>query len=236
MKRRWLLWPALMALAIVAALALAACGGDDDEASDTSEGSASDDIAAVVEQLGGEATFGEPAKGGTFRIENTDFAQSAAFDPSGEYFGSDWTIYSTLMLRSLLSYSFHAGDAGNELRPDLATEIPEPTDGGTKYTFTLKDGITFGPPVSRPITSQDVKYAIERIATPSVAAQYANYYQPIEGFAEFNAGEADTISGIATPDDQLHPDRSEGRLPLRHGDAGVGPDPRGGGQVPHPGG
>ena len=205
MKRRWLTWPALMALAVVAALALAACGGDD-SASDTSTspsgGSAADDLAVVVAALGGEATFGEPAKGGTFRIENTDFAQSDAFDPSGEYFGSAWTIYNTLMLRPLLGYAYHAGDAGTALRADVATEIPEPTDGGTTYTFTLKDGVTFGPPVSRPVTSQDYKYSIERIATPSVAAQYASYYETIKGFTEFNEGKADTISGIATPDDK----------------------------------
>jgi peptide/nickel transport system substrate-binding protein len=192
--------PALMALAIVAALALAACGGGDDEASDTSGGDGSGDIAAVVEQLGGEARFGTPAAGGTFRIENTDFAQSDAFDPSGEHLGSAWMIYNTTLLRSLLNYSFHSGDAGNVLRADLATEVPKPTDGGTKYTFTLRDGITFGPPVNRPITSKDIAYAIERIATPSVAAQYASHYRPIKGFAEFGEGKADTITGIDTPD------------------------------------
>ena len=103
MKRRWLTWPALLALGRAAALALAACGGDDD-AADTSTsgggGSGSDDIAAVVDALGGAKDFGTPEKGGTFRIENTDFALFDAFDPTGEYFGSDWTIYSNLMLRT----------------------------------------------------------------------------------------------------------------------------------------
>jgi peptide/nickel transport system substrate-binding protein len=199
--KRWLLWPGLAALAATSAFGLAACGGSSSSSADTSGGSSgSNDVNAVIKELGGEATFGTPAKGGTFRIANTDFAQSDAFDPSGEYFGSAWTIYNSLMLRTLVSYSFHAGEAGNTLRADLAESIPEPTDGGTKYTFTIKPGIKFGPPVNREVTSQDVKYAIERIGTPSVAAQYPGYFRPIKGFAEFSEGKATTISGIATPD------------------------------------
>ncbi len=142
------------------------------------------------------------AKGGTFRIANTDFANSDGFDPSGEYFGSDWMIYSTTMLRTLVSTPFTAGDAGEELVPDIATEVPEPSADGLTYTFTLKDGISFGPPVNREVTSQDIKYSFERIGTPSVAAQYAFYYNVIEGMEEFAAGDANTISGITTPDDK----------------------------------
>ena len=56
MKRRWLTWPALLALALVAAFALAACGGDDDDSADTATGGgggSSDDVAAVIDELGG---------------------------------------------------------------------------------------------------------------------------------------------------------------------------------------
>ena len=86
--------------------------------------------------------------------------------------------------------------------PDLATEVPEPSADGLTYTFTIKDGVTFGPPVNREITSQDILYSFERIGTPSVAAQYAFYYNVIEGMEDFAAGKAKTISGITTPDDK----------------------------------
>jgi peptide/nickel transport system substrate-binding protein len=206
MRRRWLTRSALLALGCAATLAFAACGGDDDDSADTAGGggSAADDVAAVVDALGGAAEFGEPAKGGTFRIENTDFALFDAFDPTGEYFGSDWTIYSNLMLRTLVSYNFSsAEEGGNDLVPDLATEIPEATDGGTTYTFTLKDGINFGPPVNRAVTSRDIKYAIERTAINKAAlGSYTNYYRPIIGIEEMEAGTANTASGITTPDDK----------------------------------
>jgi peptide/nickel transport system substrate-binding protein len=201
MRRRWFTRAGVAALAAAAAIGAAACGGDDDEAAETAGGDG-EDINAVIDQLGGPAEFGEVAKGGTFRIANTDFANSDGFDPSGEYFGSAWMIYSNTMLRTLVSYPFTAGDAGEELVPDIATEVPEPSEDGRTYTFTLKDGITFGPPVNREVTSQDIKYAFERIGTPSVAAQYAFYYTQIQGFTEFSEGKADTISGIQTPDDK----------------------------------
>ncbi len=157
----------------------------------------------MIEQLGGPVTFGDPAPGGTYRIANTDFANSDGFDPSGEYFGSAWTIYNTTDAADLVSYPFTAGEAGNEIVPDIATEIPEVSSDGLTYTFTIKDGITFGPPVNREVTSQDIVYSFERIATPAIAAQYAFWFTPvIEGMQEFADGKADTISGITTPDDK----------------------------------
>jgi peptide/nickel transport system substrate-binding protein len=189
MRRRWLTRAGLVALAAAAAIGAGACGGDDD-------------ITSVIEALGGPVSFGEPAAGGTYRIANTDFANSDGFDPSGEYFGSAWTIYNNLMLRTLVSYPFTAGEAGNELRADLATEIPEVSSDGLTYTFTIKDGVSFGPPVNREVTTKDIAYSFERIATPAIAAQYAFYFTPvIEGMQEFADGKADTISGITTPDD-----------------------------------
>jgi peptide/nickel transport system substrate-binding protein len=203
MKRRWLIWPALLALAAAVAIGLAACGGDDDEAADTAGGGGgSEDISAVLEALGGPVEFGTPAKGGTYRMENTDVALFDGFDPTGEYFGNQWMVLETLMIRPLVSYPFKTGaEGGSEVVPDLATEVPEPSADGLTWTFTLKDGVMFAPPVSREITSQDVKYAIERIGKPGLGL-YANYYRPIKGFPEYESGDAKTISGIATPDDK----------------------------------
>ncbi len=176
MTRRWLRWSGLFALALAVALVAAACGGDDDDGSaDTSGGDQRlgrhQRRRRAARRPGGRSAT--PAKGGTYRIANTDFANSDGFDPTGEYFGSAWGIYSDLMLRTLLSYNHVAGNAGNELVPDIATDTGQVSDDGLTYTFTLKDGIKFGPPVNRAITSKDIAYAFQRLATPSVAAQYA---------------------------------------------------------------
>ncbi len=95
------------------------------------------------------------------------------------------------------------GAEGNEIVPDLATDLGEVSEDGLTYTFTLKDGVKFGPCRSAvTMTSEDVAYAFERIGTEALVAQYGFYYTVIKGMAEFTAGDAKTISGIETPDDK----------------------------------
>jgi peptide/nickel transport system substrate-binding protein len=162
-------------------------------------------VACAGQSDDGPRGEGGPARrGGIYRVGyQNSFGFTDGFDPSGEYLNSAWGIYSNLLIRTVVGYNHVAGPAGNEIVADLVTDVPAPTDGGTTYEFRLKKGVTFGPPVSRPITSDDVVYAMERIATKNVAAQYGYYYTPlIEGMKEFAAGEADEISGIETPDDR----------------------------------
>jgi peptide/nickel transport system substrate-binding protein len=159
-----------------------------------------------------------------------NFGFTDGFDPSGEYLNTAWAIYSNLLIRTLVGYNHVSGPPGNELVPDLATRVPEPTHGGLTYTFHLKRGIKFGPPLSREITSADIVYSMERIATKSVAAQYGFYYMPvIEGMADFASGKADTISGIETPDGKtivFHLTEPTGDFLYRMAMTATGPIPR----------
>lgn len=195
-------------------LLLAACGGDDDVATPTAaeepaESPAPSEEPAVPTEEPAEspAASEEPAEsaaptGGIIRIgweQSFDF--TSGFDPTGEYLGEAMGIMSNLLVRTLVGYKHIAGAEGNEVVDDLA-QLPEVSDGGLTYTFTLKDGVKFGAPVSRPITSDDVRFGFERIATQSVVAQYGFYYSVIDGLNAFLAGEADTITGIETPDDK----------------------------------
>ncbi|MCB0872010.1 MAG: hypothetical protein KDC36_01395 [Thermoleophilia bacterium] len=150
---------------------------------------------------GGDSSSAEAKAGGTYRVATTDFGFNDGFDPSGEYLGWAWDLYTNLLVRPLVGYRHTAGGAGTELLPDLAVEIPEPTDGGTTWTFKIKPGVKFGPPVNRDVTSKDVAYAFQRIGTDSVVAQYGFYYSDIVGLDDFKSGKAKTIAGITTPDD-----------------------------------
>ena len=103
------------------------------------------------------------------------------------------------------------------LVPDLATDLGKVSNGGKTYTFTLKDGIKFGPPLNREITSKDVLWAFERIGTKSVAAQYGFYYDAIKGMPAFRDGKSKVIAGIKTPDPKtiiFTLTQAHGRLPL----------------------
>jgi hypothetical protein len=141
--------------------------------------------------------------GGILRQETPEFAFTSGFDPTGEYLSTSFSIFSQMMLRNLVTYRHVAGDAGNEIVPDLAEDLPEVSEDGLTYSFTIKDGVMFGPPVSREIVCDDILYAFERIGTERIVAQYGFYYDnTIEGLADFKAGNADEISGVQCTGDK----------------------------------
>src|SRR4029079_9747942 len=111
-------------------------------------------------------------------------------DPTGEYLGDAIGAFSNLLVRTLVGYNHVPGAAGNKLVPDLATGGPTPTNGGTTYTFHLKKGVKFGPPVNRAITSRDVAYALERLAKPRNGGQYGFYFSVVKGFDAYGEGKA----------------------------------------------
>jgi peptide/nickel transport system substrate-binding protein len=137
--------------------------------------------------------------GGVYRTAIEDFGFTARFDPTGEYLGSAWGLY-TMLLRTLVSYRHVSGPAGTEPVPDLATNTGTVSADGLTYTFHLKDGVRFGPPVNRAITSKDIAYAFQRMNTLRLVAQYGFYYVgTIKGMTG-RAAHPTPVSGISTPD------------------------------------
>src|SRR5947208_150660 len=140
-------------------------------------------------------------RGGTYRV-GWEPGSFDGLDPTIDDFANAG-IESNLLLRTLVGYDHVSGPAGTKLVPDLATAVPTPTNGGRTYTFTLKRGIRFGPPVDREITSNDVRFAIERLARPRndafFSALYPVYFAVVEGFTRYRAGHARSIPGIGTP-------------------------------------
>ncbi len=159
---------------------------------------------AIAGCTGGQ---GEPARsptaalkrGGVLRIGLTSFGLSDSLDPTGEYTGGGWGALWP-MLRTLVAFKVASGAEGLQVVPDLATEVPAPSQDGLTYTFHLKPGIRFAPPVNREITSEDVAYAFERINTKSLAAQYGFYYDGVIQGMSGSAARPGPISGIETPD------------------------------------
>jgi peptide/nickel transport system substrate-binding protein len=200
----------ILALTVAAMVLAAGCGGDEQPAAEPEAPPATEPEAPPATEGEPPATEEEPPAeepaaptGGTYRLDwETSFDFTNGFDPVGEYLGEAFGIYSSLLLRTLVGYRHVAGAAGNEVIPDLATDLGQVSEDGLTYTFTLKDGIKFGPPLSREITADDVVYAFERIGTPDLVAQYGFYYTVIEGMAEFSDGSADTISGVKAIDDK----------------------------------
>jgi peptide/nickel transport system substrate-binding protein len=149
----------------------------------------------------GAAGKNAAAAGGAYRSEwNGSFDFTAGFDPTAEYLGAAIGIYDNLLVRTLIGYNHRAGAPGNIVVPDLATDLGTVSKNGLTYTFHLKQGIKFGPPLNREITSKDVLFAFQRLGTKALIPGYAFYYEVIKGFKAFEAGTAKDISGITTPD------------------------------------
>jgi peptide/nickel transport system substrate-binding protein len=170
-------------LALALALVAAACGGGDNESSS------------------GSGQQGTPQKGGVLRTAISDFGFTNGFDPTGEYVATAIGLYGA-MERTLMGYKHIAGPPGNELFPDLAEAAPEISSDGLKYTFKLKSGVKWAPPLNRDVTSKDVAYAFQRINTASLVAQYGFWYYGVVKGMDGKAKSADEpVSGIETPDD-----------------------------------
>ena len=163
-------------------------------------------VGAFVGCGGGSDATPEPPKpetGGTLRLATTSLGLSNGFDPTGEYSSLAFGLYTNLTTRTLVGYRHVAGAEGIGIVSDLAESVPEPSSDGLTYSFKLKQGIKFGPPLNREITSSDVAYAFERIGNLALGAQYGFYFDDtIAGMAAYEQGKAKRIAGIQTPDDK----------------------------------
>jgi peptide/nickel transport system substrate-binding protein len=84
--------------------------------------------------------------------------------------------------------------------PDIANGPAQLSPDRRTYTFTLRPGVRYAPPVNREVTAQDFITAIQRLydqRNPSYAQQFADL---IAGASAFGAGKASRISGLAAPD------------------------------------
>ena len=61
----------------------------------------------------------------------------------------------------LVTYNHVPGPDGTQLIPDLAINLPAPTDGGTSYTFRLRAGIRYSD--GRLVRASDFRLALERV-------------------------------------------------------------------------
>ena len=111
------------AVAIAALVGAAGCGG-----SSGSSSSSSSSQAAGAQ------------KGGTYTI-----LANAAFgvaDPAQNYTLQEWQLLIDTH-DGLVQFKRVGGAAGTKLVPDLATSIPQPTNGGKTYVFHIRKGIKF---------------------------------------------------------------------------------------------
>jgi peptide/nickel transport system substrate-binding protein len=177
MTERWRRLVGLFAVVAALTLAVAACGGDDEGAGGT-----------TTEAAGGaaERTFPE------FKVayEPIDY-----MDPGLSYSVQGWTIMWNVHL-GLLTYKHVGGPEGAELIPALAEDLPEVSEDGLTYSFTLREGLKYSD--GKDVKASDFKSTIKRlflIDSPGVG-----FFTGIVGADKFAETKKGDIPGIVTDD------------------------------------
>jgi peptide/nickel transport system substrate-binding protein len=152
----------------------------------------------------------DPAlRGGTLQVVIplnkgiSPFSEGPALDPQTDWWTDSFEVFRCYLLRTLLAHPGLPTDKGGAiLHPDLAEEMPEVSGDGLTWTFRLREGIMYAPPLQdTEVVAADVIRALEREAVLASGDTYAFYYSVIEGFDAVVQGEAGSISGLEAPDD-----------------------------------
>ena len=190
----------LAALAVTVMVAVAGCGGGDNEGTEGGTPARSEEAANVTEQLfAGSATANlenpaEGKKGGKLTVLSAGDVDW--LDPGKTYY--TYTIgLLNAMHRGL--YAYLPEDTSKPVA-DLADGDPEISEDGKTVTVKLKSGVMFSDPVDREVTSADIKYAIERAFTSNISNGYVlTYFGDVVG-APKKPGAYRPVKGIETPD------------------------------------
>jgi peptide/nickel transport system substrate-binding protein len=174
---RWLL--SLFALMAALSLVAAGCGGDDDdEAADT-----------TTEAEGGAAER-------TFPELKIAFDNGIDYlDPGLAYTVQGWSIMLPVHL-GLLSYKLENGPEGATLIPALAENLPEISDDGLNYKFTLREGLKYSD--GKQVKASDFKATIKRLYL--VDSPGVGFFTGIQGAEQFAETKKGDIPGIVTND------------------------------------
>ena len=177
---------AVLGLVLVLALGIAACGTTTGGGGGGSPTSSSD----------------QPKQGGTLTLSY--LTEPSSLDPAIAWNVIDWQIEHDIY-QGFLQYAHEPGQAGTELIPCLATEVPSTANGGISadgktYTFHLRKGVKFQPPVNREVTAADFKYSFERMMLEP-RAPATSFYTGVVGADEFMKGKAKEITGFKAVDD-----------------------------------
>ena len=141
-----------------------------------------------------------------------------ASDPQVSYWNLGYELGRCCLLRSLLSFNGRPTAGGGAVpRPDLAAELPEISPDGLTWTFHIRRGIRYGPPLQDvTVTAADFVRSIERLIGPRPVTlpqeiwgdiqdfylgTYLNLAGILEGGEEYGNGSTEHISGLETPDD-----------------------------------
>ena len=138
--------------------------------------------------------------GGTLTVESPDpSTEDAGIDPAALYV-SDLAMIERPVYDGLVAFRATGGLASVGLVPDLATELPTPTEGDTSYTFTIRSGIRFSS--GQTVQASDIKRGLIRALTVGRVNGQPTFYQAIKGVPAClaNPKHCDLTDGVIVDD------------------------------------
>ncbi len=102
----------------------------------------------------------------------------------------------------LLNYPDAPAPTGSRLVPEVAASLPTRSPDGRTYTFTIRSGFAFSPPLREPVTAETFKNSIERSLNPRIGIA-SNFVSGIVGQAAYQSGQAEHISGVVAEGSKL---------------------------------
>jgi ABC-type transport system substrate-binding protein len=167
----------LAAAAVGAALALAGCGSSGGGGGSTDTG-------------------GTPKQGGTITVGYQ--GEPDGIDPAVNYTNLGWCI-EQMLYNGLVKFASGSGEEGAKIVPDIAEAMPTVSADNKTYTFTLRQGVKFAPPVDREVTAEDFKWTWMRMMrTPN--AGMPSFYTGIVGAQAYYDGKAKDVPGLKVVD------------------------------------
>jgi peptide/nickel transport system substrate-binding protein len=166
---RKLYWALIACLLAATAVGVSACGDDDDD------------------DGGGTGQGGAKLTVASTGLDNADPSLYQTVQANQVF---------QLVYTPLVTYNHEEGDAGTEIVPGLAEEVPEATNNGRTYTFQLRDGLQYSD--GTPVRASDFENTIKRLLF--LESVWSSFFSGIEGADEFTEGDNfnGDISGIET--------------------------------------
>ncbi|HJL20300.1 MAG TPA: ABC transporter substrate-binding protein [Sandaracinaceae bacterium LLY-WYZ-13_1] len=140
-----------------------------------------------------------PQRGGTFVFHHESDVRG--LDPH-KSFDELSNMAIKLLFEGLVDYDRDT----MEFIPRLAEALPEVSEDGRTYRYTLRQGVRFADDPcfeggrGREVTAEDVRWSLEHMLAPQTGSPGATFYTLIEGYDAYRAGEASHVAGIRVID------------------------------------
>ncbi|MCG6498292.1 ABC transporter substrate-binding protein [Kitasatospora sp. A2-31] len=189
--------------AAAAALLIAVTGCASGSGQGSATGAGGGDAASAEYNAGLDGVVNPSTHAGgtvTYQLSSTP----DSMDPGNTYYAFMWD-FSRLYARSLTTYQPAPGQDGLKVVPDLATGLGTASDDGKTWTYHIRPGLKYSD--GTPITTKDVKYAVERSNfAPDVLSNGPTYFNQylVNNSPDYQGPYKDKgggLNSIETPDD-----------------------------------